>query len=275
MISDRHHSAFFVFFVPFVSFVASWSRAFVPAAIADTPEKPKPEWRTTRPMAVTRGTTAVVRITGQDLAPREIRFEDPRVTAKIVKTEPLAPKTDEERARGNVAVDAEVSAPADLPPGVYPFKLIHTGTDSPGGKLYVDEPLPEISEAEPNDSLRQPQLLPPGSVAVLGKLDKDGVDVFRFSGRAGETWRIEVLAHRFGSPLEPILRLRDPNLTSVRVAVDQGDDCAIVYRLPADGPYLVELFDANNQARPDFIYRLRVTRQPGAGPAAAGAVAAR
>jgi len=72
------------------------------------------------------------------------------------------------------------------------------------GKVYIDEPLPEIPATEPNDSLRKPQVLPPGSVAVLGKLDKDGVDVFRINGKAGETWRFEVLAHRFGSPFEPI-----------------------------------------------------------------------
>jgi len=47
--------------------------------------------------------------------------------------------------------------------------------------------------------------------------------------------------------------------------VDQGEDCAIEYQLPTDGPYLIELFDANNQAKPEFVYRLRVIRQPAAG----------
>jgi hypothetical protein len=250
----------FVYFVFFVFFVSSW---FNPsgARAADSPEKSKPEWRTTMPVAIARGKTATIRILGQDLAPKEIKFEDSRITARVLKTERLSPKSDAEKAKGNSAVDAEVTSPADLPPAVYPFNLIQDGAGPTTGKVYIDQSLPEIASVEPNESLRKPQVLPPGSVAVEGKLDKDGVDVFQISGRAGETWRIEVLAHRFGSPFEPVLRLRDPHLTSVRVAVDQGEDCAIEYRLPMDGPYLIELFDGNNEAKPEFVYRLRVVRE--------------
>jgi len=40
-------------------------------------------------MAVSRGKISTIKITGQDLAPKEIKFDDPRVTARIVKTEAL------------------------------------------------------------------------------------------------------------------------------------------------------------------------------------------
>jgi hypothetical protein len=246
-------------FVCFVFFVSSWFN--LSSAHADAPAKPKPEWRTTSPVSIARGKVAAIRIMGQDLSPKEIKFDDPRISARIVKTETLSLKTDAEKAKGNAAVEAEVTSPADLPPAIYPFKLIQDGAEPATGKLYIDQALPEVASVEPNDSLRKPQVLPPGSVAVEGKLDKDGVDVFQLSGKAGETWRLEVLAHRFGSPFEPVLRLRDPHLTSVRVAVDQGEDCAIEYRLPIDGPYLIEVFDGNNEAKPEFVYRLRIVRE--------------
>src|SRR5207248_47401 len=128
-------------------------------------------------------------------------------------------KTDAEKARGNRSVEVELSAPERLPPGVYNFKLIHEGSAGPVGHIYIDEPLPEIEEKQPSDDLRQPQVLPVGSVAVLGKLNKTGAAVFQIHGKAGEAWRFEVVAHRMGSPLEPVLRLRDARLTPLRVAV--------------------------------------------------------
>jgi hypothetical protein len=244
-------------FILFVFFVSWWFNS--PVAAGDT-AKPKPEWRATRPLAVPRGKTPIVKITGQDLAPTAIKFDDARVTAKILKCETLSPKTDEEKAGGNRSVEVELTFPDGLPPGIYQFKLIHEGSETPVGQIYIDEPLPEIEEKEPSDDLRKAHVLPAGSVAILGKLDKSGAAVFQVDGKAGETWRFEVVAHRVGSPLEPILRLRDVRLTPLRVAVDEGEDCAIDFQLPADGPYLIELFDANNQSKADFLYRLRVIR---------------
>jgi hypothetical protein len=256
----------FVFFVLFVSFVLALSLRTPAPATADDPPKPKPEWRATQPLAVPRGKTTAIRITGQDLSPKEIKFDDPGITAKIVKTESLSPKTDEEKAKGNTAVEAEITAPAGLAPGSYKFKLVHEAADSPTGRIYIDEPLPEIQEKEPNDTLLQPQVLPAGSVAVLGTLDKDGVDVFQIQGKAGESWHFEIIARRAGVDFEPVLRLRDPRLTPIRAAVDEGDDCAIDAKLPTDGPYLLELFDGDNRSKSDYIYRLRVVRGSSAGP---------
>jgi hypothetical protein len=249
--------------VSFVSFVFAVAGPLARPAAAD--EKPKPEWRSTRPLAITRGKTTVIRVTGQDLSPKEVRFDEAGITAKIVKMEPLSPKTDEEKAKGNTAVEVEITPPAGLAPGIYPFKLFQDGAESPTGRVYIDEPLPEIEEKEPNDTLRQPQVLPAGSVAVTGSLDKDGVDVFQFQGKAGETWHIEIIARRAGVDFEPVLRLRDPHFTPIRAAADEGEDCFMDVRLPADGPYLLEVFDGDNRSRADYLYRLRVVRGSAAG----------
>jgi hypothetical protein len=244
-------------FVSFVSLCYLLTVALSPS-FAEDPPKPKPEWKTTRPLAVTRGTTSVLRITGQDLQPKEVRFEQPGLAAKILKTEPLAGKTDEEKAQGNSVVEVELTVPAAQAPGSYEFKLVHEGADSPIGRIYIDEPMPEIEEKEPNDTLRQPQALPAGPVAILGRLDKDGVDVYQIQGKAGETWRFDVIARRAGADFDPVLRLRDPRLTPIRAAIDQGEDCFMDVKLPTDGPYLLELFDGDNRSNAAYFYRLRV-----------------
>jgi hypothetical protein len=233
---------------------------FLARTAAEEPLKSKPEWRTTRPLSVPRGQSTVVRVTGQDLTPKEVRFAQAGLTARIVKVEPLTGKADEEKAQGNTAVEIELTAPAALAPGSYEFKLVHDGADSPTGRIYIDEPMPEIEEKEPNDSFRQPQALTAVPVAILGRLDKDGVDVYRIQGRAGESWHFEVIARRAGADFEPVLRLRDPHLTPIRAAIDQGEDCAIDVTLPSDGPYLLELFDGDNRSSPAYFYRLRVIR---------------
>lgn len=244
-------------FVSFAALCALIGALPFPITAQDAP-KPKPEWRTTRPLALPRGQSSVLRIMGKDLKPKEVRFEAAGVTAKIVKIATLAGKTDEEKAQGNTVVEVELTVPPDLAPGSYEFKLVHDGSDSPTGRIFIDEPMPEIEEKESNDTHRAPQALPAGSVAILGRLDKDGVDVFRIEGKAGESWRFEVIARRAGADFEPVLRLRDPRLTPIRAAIDQGEDCAIDVKLPTDGPYLLELFDGDNRSNASYFYRLRV-----------------
>jgi hypothetical protein len=224
--------------------------------------KPKDAVRATEPAWVVAGKSVPVKIYGQDLAASEIRFEAAGVQAKVLKVEPYAGKTDDEKKRGNSVVEAEVTAPATVRPGPYPFKLIGAGGAEVDGKLYLDVDAPEISETEPNNELRKPQVLPAGSVTVNGKLDNEGTDVFRIDGKAGETWRFELFVHRMKptATLEAVMRLRDPRMAPVRAAVDYGNDCFIEQKLPADGPYLLELFDGDNRAQADFAYRLAVRK---------------
>ncbi len=195
---------------------------------------------------------------GQDLKPAAIRFENTALTGAVLKTEPFNGTTDDERRRGNRRTEIEVTLPAGLKPGRYPFTLSGPDVEPVRGRLNVDIPAPEIAEQEPNGELGKPQALPPGSVTVIGKLDGDGVDVYRFEGKAGETWHIEVYAKRNALPgkFEAVLKLRDARRSPLKGAVDQGEDCYLEYKLPADGPYTVELFDGENRAQADFHYRL-------------------
>lgn len=215
----------------------------------------KPDVRVTDPFLIMAGKPAVVRIMGNDLAPTEIRFEEPGITGKVLKTEPNGDKR-----KGNTAVDVEISSSADVKPRAHRFTLV--GADGPAtGKIIIDTAAPDVAEAEPNNDLRKPQLLT-GPCNVSGKLDNEGSDVFRIDGKAGETWRFEVFARRIkpDTKLEAVIRLRDPRMAPIRAAVDQGDDCAIEQKLTIDGPYLIELFDGDNKAGGDQVYRLTVRK---------------
>lgn len=230
-------------------------------------QRGKGELRSIEPPWILAGRATVMNLAGQDLAPTEIRFREPGIAAALRSRKERKGATDSERQQGNTLLEVEVTPAADLNPGSYPFELIEEGRETVRGRITVDVPAPEVPEKEPNHDLRRPQILPTGPVTVLGKLDGDGADVFQFAGHAGETWRCEVFARRIQSKLEPILRLRDAHLTRLRAAVDQGDDCAIELRLPADGTYLLELFDADNRSAPDFAYRLTLRRlSPAAEP---------
>jgi hypothetical protein len=214
------------------------------------------EIRGTDPPWIMAGKTSTVRIMGNDLAPDAIAFGEPGLTGKIIKTESNADKR-----RGNLAVEVEVNASTELQPRPYRFNLTGPNVQPGQGSLLIDTPAPEIEEKEPNNDLRKPQLLP-GPCTVNGKLDNEGVDVFRIDGKAGETWRFEVFAKRIkaDNPLEAVMRLRDPRMAPVRAVVDQGDDCSIRYKLPLDGPYLLELFDGDNRSSGAQVYKLFVRR---------------
>lgn len=221
-----------------------------------------PQVRASSPAWIVAGQTATVILFGQDLTTESVQFETAGLTGRVLKTGPAAHKNDDEKKRGNTAVELEVSAPATLKPGHYLLTLVGKNGQQVPARLFIDVAAPEMGEKEPNDTLFKPQVLPAGSVTVTGKLDNEGVDVFRIDGKKGETWRFELFARRMNAAnkLEAVIRLRDGARAPLKAAVDQGNDCAIEYQLPADGPYTLEIVDGDNRSGGDFVYRLAVRR---------------
>jgi len=128
--------------------------------------------------------------------------------------------------------------------------------------------LPEVLEFEPNDQPFGAQKVEFPTI-VNGRIGKPGEwDVFRFKGRAGTEVAIEVLARRLESPLDSILWLTDAAGKQLAVNDDVEDrsaglnthhaDSRLVFRLPADGPYLVHVSDTQRKGGPEYAYRLRI-----------------
>lgn len=105
---------------------------------------------------------------------------------------------------------------------------------------------------------------------IDGRIGTPGeVDVFEFSGRAGERIVAEVLARRFDSPLDSLVELVDAN-GAVLIRNDDWEDKAaglvthhadsrVEATLPQTGAYRIVLRDTQHHGGAEYGYRLRVS----------------
>lgn len=155
----------------------------------------------------------------------------------------------------------------DRAPGIFNLSVRNQGQLSNSVRFAVD-PQPATEDTEPNNLAAQAQLLALPTV-VNGRIDRPGdEDVFRFSGKAGETIIAEVVARRLNSPLDSVIRLTDADGKTIATNDDFDDkgagllthqaDSRLSLKLPADGTYFLRIADNQRQGSPDHSYRLRV-----------------
>lgn len=135
--------------------------------------------------------------------------------------------------------------------------------------------LPEIFEAEPNNSPEEAQPVE-RPLVVNGRIQQAGdVDWFSFQGSEGGSVSIEVVARRLNSPLDSLIALSGPGLeTPVRNddhvdssghlflgsgLVTHHADSYLLHKLPATGTYHVRIGDTQAKGGHDYGYRLRIT----------------
>ncbi len=161
----------------------------------------------------------------------------------------------------------KAQVPKDVVPGQWWLRVYNAEGASRLFPFFVGA-LPELSEVEPNNFASSPQKLTGNSV-VTGALSKAGdVDVYSIEARKGETLVATMNANRIGSPMDGVLQLLD----SRGVVITQNDesygfDPQIVFKVPADGTYLVRAFAfpaaPNSSIRfggaANYVYRLKVT----------------
>lgn len=135
--------------------------------------------------------------------------------------------------------------------------------------IYAVDDLPECDEAEPNDTPAEAQQIDlPQTVNGRIAQPRD-VDMFRFSGRAGQEVVAEVYGRRLGSPLDSLLRLTDASGEVVAWNDDHEDkqmglcthhaDSYLGARLPRNGAYLVQVRDSEDRGGDAYAYRLRIS----------------
>jgi hypothetical protein len=160
---------------------------------------------------------------------------------------------------GDSEAEVELDVPKNFTAGHVELTATSPKGQSPPLRLAVNA-APAIAEKEPNDSFAQAQELRlPATVRAKIERVRD-VDVFRFSGRAGDRVRVEVLAARFGSPLDALVTVYDADRRVLDSADDRkGEpDPVLTVTLPRDGIYYVSVIDAHDTGGPLFPYRLRV-----------------
>lgn len=139
----------------------------------------------------------------------------------------------------------------------------------------VDQ-LAEISELEPNDP-HTPSLLPdepPAGLPLMinGQIKPGDVDRFRFRAQRSqklviETWArhlVPYLADAVPGWFQATLALYDAKGKEVAFADDYrfDPDPVLLYEVPEDGVYTVEIRDSVYRGREDFVYRIAVAERP-------------
>ena len=164
----------------------------------------------------------------------------------------------------------KVTASKDAIPGQWWLRFYNDDGTSQLLKLFVSG-LPEVVEAEPNDTPKKPQLLT-GSSVVTGVLAKSGdADIYVIALKKDQTFIAQMNAHRMGSPMDGVLQLLDERGT-VLTQNDEGlgFDPQIVFDIPRDGTYMVRTFAfpaaPNSTIRfagaSTYVYRLKLTTGP-------------
>lgn len=161
---------------------------------------------------------------------------------------------------GDRQMEIEIMLPADFANPTVAVSLVGPAGAGPPHRLLVDDDTPHVAEKEPNNGFRTAQAVPV-PVVIEGRIaHAQDVDVFRFSGKAGQRVRVEVQAARFGSPLDGHLLICDAHGRTLAscAAAPGSPDPALTLALPTDGAYLVCLSDAQDLGSEAHVYRLLI-----------------
>lgn len=231
----------------------------------EEPKKEPPRVVVVIPLGVEAGTSNTIKIRGINLTnATALRFPDLKspVDAKIISAKKIdLPKEADAKKMGDTQVEVQLLLPPETPAGPARFVVVTPAGDTqPTNVLLVLAPGSLVKEKEPNGGFRQAQEIP-FSRPLLGAIQEaNDVDVFRFTGRAGQTIVAEVQAARLGSLLDASLMLYD-STGHVQAGHDDGPsgaDPELRFKLPADGTYFLSLFDAQDKGGPTHVYQLIV-----------------
>lgn len=101
-------------------------------------------------------------------------------------------------------------------------------------------------------------------ITINGRIfPREDVDIWTFQARAGQSYVCEVMAARFGSPLESHIVVVDPNGRTIAENSEHfGNDACLRFTAAHDGTHQVRIKDANHGGLQHFVYRLTITDGP-------------
>ncbi len=155
-----------------------------------------------------------------------------------------------------------VHVPEHVPPGQYDLRTVgQNGLSS--ARTFSIGTYGEQNESEPNDATQVAQQVSLNQT-INGRIDKNGdQDHFRFTAQRGQRVVIECWAERIDSPLRAVMEVYDDQ--GRRLAVNRGYfgiDPLIEFVAPADGDYVVRLFDLVYTGSEAYVYRLEIGDGP-------------
>ncbi|SPE40325.1 conserved exported hypothetical protein [Candidatus Sulfopaludibacter sp. SbA3] len=154
-----------------------------------------------------------------------------------------------------------------LPQKPGPFDYFSGGAPSPN--VLRVSPYPNVLVGDPVAAL---------PAAFNGILEKPGdIQTFHFTARKGQSWKVQVFARTLGTPVDPriwiasakepkhlldaddarLVDLGQPSARGTWHVKDQLDPIAI-FKVPADGEYVLGVEDTTGSGGPDHVYRVEV-----------------
>jgi hypothetical protein len=224
-----------------IALIAAGAALFGPSVVHA--ELPSIRFDRLTPLGASPGATVDAEIAGGDIEEvRTLLFDHPGLTA-----EPVEGK--DRNFRINVA--------ADVPSGTYDVRLVgRWGVSNP--RLFsVDGGLTDVVDTEPNNEDTTAQKVAVNS-AVAGMSDGNNVDMFRFAASKGQRIVIDCQAGKLDSVMDATMSLSTAGGKLLASSSDHyGRDPMIDFVAPADGEYLVRVYDLSY--RGGFPYRLLIT----------------
>jgi hypothetical protein len=133
------------------------------------------------------------------------------------------------------------------------------GLSNPFSFLVSD--LPQVMESEPNSSVTHANLITLPA-AINGRIQsaKD-YDAFRFHVEKDQRFVFDVIAQKFGSPLDALLTLTDANGNVLQRNDDANSaDARIDQTFAAAGDYILFIEDLLERGGEDYVYRINCSQ---------------
>lgn len=96
-------------------------------------------------------------------------------------------------------------------------------------------------------------------VMITGRIEARGeVDAYVATFKKDEAWRLRVQSRTLGQELDPVLTISDASGKQLQRIDDVGQvaDPSLVWKVPADGEYVIRVFDLHRRGGELFLYRL-------------------
>ncbi len=177
----------------------------------------------------------------------------------VVSLTPTPTPDNAKNPEGNCV--ARIRVAADVPPGRYPVRIVTRAGVSDVAHLVIGA-WNEVIETEPNAPAK-PQIIPIPSTVVGSVEGAEDVDVFEFNAKKGEWIVVDATAGSLGSPLVPVVVLKDSRGRELASALAlRAPDATLQVQIPSDGSYRIHLRDLSFRSGGDFRYRLTVGAIP-------------
>lgn len=223
--------------------------------LAFAQQKPQPEIKYSTLRALLAGTKTTFTLCGERLDFASAKCDKPNFSVKILS---VKPSEGDFKKFGSQQVALEAEAGKECKSDTYTVSL--TGKD--GGKASVDVVVLDAVESvvavkRPISETAKAAALTGASWFVSESFAGGNADYFRFEGKAGERWEIRVSAGRVGSTADVMLRVRDSRRIALAMSAGiQKHDRKLLFTVPRDGTYTLELSDIDLRGGKEFSYGL-------------------